>query len=151
MGICLCCGEERAGSDLLRPGGTGDAAICRGCLAWLHGRMNSRVTSIFPCIDMAESRRFYEAAGFTVDAYDEGYLFVIRDGGELLHLVAAPELDRAANRSACYLHCPHTDEWHEQWSEAGLPVSMLEDRPWGMREFSVIDPSGNLIRVGRNL
>jgi catechol 2,3-dioxygenase-like lactoylglutathione lyase family enzyme len=130
--------------------GDSEAAICGSCLGWLSSQVRSRVTAIFPTRDMAESKRFYAAAGFDLEAYDEGYVFVMRDGGELLHLVWAPELNPQANPSACYIHCSKTELWHEGWSEAGLPVSLLEDRPWGTREFSVIDPSGNLIRVGRN-
>jgi hypothetical protein len=25
------------------------------------------------------------------------------------------------------------------------------DQPWGMREFALVDPSGNLVRVGHDL
>jgi hypothetical protein len=25
------------------------------------------------------------------------------------------------------------------------------DEPWGMREFTVVDPSGNLLRIGHDL
>ncbi|ALE86028.1 bleomycin resistance protein [Pseudonocardia sp. HH130629-09] len=35
--------------------------------------------------------------------------------------------------------------------EAGVPTVRLheiEDKPWGLREFAVIDPSGNAIHVG---
>jgi catechol 2,3-dioxygenase-like lactoylglutathione lyase family enzyme len=148
---CLCCGNERAESELAHPAGNSEAVICRGCLGWLSSQVASRVTAVFPTRDIAESKRFYASAGFDLEAYDEGYVFVMRDGGELLHLVSAPELDPQTNRAACYIHCSKAEVWHEEWSEAGLPVSLLEDRPWGMREFSVIDPSGNLLRVGRNL
>jgi hypothetical protein len=24
----------------------------------------------------------------------------------------------------------------------------IEDKPWGMREFTVVDPAGNAVRVG---
>ena len=39
--------------------------------------------------------------------------------------------------------------WHARWAAAGLPVSQLRAKPWGMVEFSVTDPSGNRLRVGR--
>jgi hypothetical protein len=25
----------------------------------------------------------------------------------------------------------------------------LDDKPWGMREFAIVDPDGNLIRIGQ--
>jgi len=28
-------------------------------------------------------------------------------------------------------------------------MDTLEDKPWGLREFAVIDPDGNLIRIGQ--
>jgi hypothetical protein len=28
-------------------------------------------------------------------------------------------------------------------------MDMLEDKPWGLREFAVVDPDGNLIRIGQ--
>jgi len=39
--------------------------------------------------------------------------------------------------------------WHARWAAAGLPVSQLRAEQWGMVEFSVTDPSGNRLRVGR--
>ena len=32
----------------------------------------------------------------------------------------------------------------------GIPrLDALEDKPWGMREFAMVDPDGNLIRIGQ--
>jgi hypothetical protein len=28
-------------------------------------------------------------------------------------------------------------------------MDLLEDKPWGLREFAVVDPDGNLIRIGQ--
>ena len=35
-------------------------------------------------------------------------------------------------------------------SRAGLPVTDMADQPWGIREFTLNDPSGNNIRIGRS-
>jgi len=42
------------------------------------------------------------------------------------------------------------DDWHARFVAARLPVTPIEDMPWGMHEFTLTDPSGNHIRVGRN-
>jgi hypothetical protein len=37
---------------------------------------------------------------------------------------------------------------------AGIPtvrVHEIEDKPWGLRQFSVIDMSGNAIRIGHRI
>jgi len=40
--------------------------------------------------------------------------------------------------------------WHARLVAAGLSVTPIEDMPWGMHEFTLTDPSGNHIRVGRS-
>jgi hypothetical protein len=30
-----------------------------------------------------------------------------------------------------------------------LRLDRLEEKPWGMREFAMVDPDGNLIRIGQ--
>jgi uncharacterized glyoxalase superfamily protein PhnB len=36
-----------------------------------------------------------------------------------------------------------------QLSKSGIPrMDVLEDKPWGLREFAVIDLDGNLLRIG---
>lgn len=109
------------------------------------------VQPILPVRDMAEAESFYRLAGFEVTRYDDGYGWVRRNGRELFHLVAAPELEPERNSSACYIHTADVDAWHVGWRDADLPVGDLENQPWGMREFTVFDPSGNRLRVGTNV
>jgi uncharacterized glyoxalase superfamily protein PhnB len=84
-----------------------------------------------------------------VENYDEHYAFVLDHDHEIVHLALHPSLDPAANPSACYIHVDDVQSWHGRLAEAGLPVTPLRNEPWGMAEFSVRDPSGNLVRVGR--
>lgn len=109
------------------------------------------VQPILPVRDMAEAEAFYVRAGFDVTRYDDGYGWVHRNGRELFHLVAAADLDPDRNPSACYIHTADVDDWHVAWLAADLPVSELENQTWGMREFTVFDPSGNRLRVGTNI
>ncbi len=55
----------------------------------------------------------------------------------------------AANEAACYVFIADVDAFH-----AALPgeiaVGPIVDQPWGMREFSVTDPSGNVLRFGQH-
>jgi catechol 2,3-dioxygenase-like lactoylglutathione lyase family enzyme len=116
-------------------------------------RASTRIVakSIFPVGDMAEAAAFYRGLGFEVEAFDDGYAWVRHDDEEILHLRLVPELDSASNKSAGYFHVADADSWHTAWAEGEVALSDIEDRPWGMREFSFSDPSGNLIRVGHNL
>jgi catechol 2,3-dioxygenase-like lactoylglutathione lyase family enzyme len=150
---CACCGEARPDSELTGLACHPETQICRGCIHWLaHNSGQGLITTpIFPTADLDESAAFYRTAGFIVDAYDAGYAFVIYDGREVLHLAGADDLDPARNQAACYLNTTEADNLHAAWNAAGLPVSAINDQPWGMREFEVRDPSGNLLRIGRNL
>lgn len=100
---------------------------------------------------MSVAVAFYRGLGFEVEAFDDTYAWVRHNGDEILHLRLAPQLDPAANESAGYFHVEDADSWHVAWTEGDVDLSDIEDHPWGMREFSFSDPSGNLIRVGHNL
>ena len=100
---------------------------------------------------MSGTVAFYRGLGFEVEAFDDTYAWVRRNGDEILHLRLVPELDPAANESAGYFHVEDADSWHAAWTGGEVDLTAIEDYPWGMREFSFSDPNGNLIRVGHNL
>ena len=104
---------------------------------------------ILPVRDLAEASDLWTRAGLTVEPYDAGYAFVLDDGCEVVHLALHAAVDPATNPSSCYIHVDDVRGWHDRLADAGLPVTPVRDEPWGMTEFSVRDPSGNLVRVGR--
>jgi uncharacterized glyoxalase superfamily protein PhnB len=67
-----------------------------------------------------------------------------------LDLAEAP-FDPAMNAAGCYVIVPDVDDWHARLTAAGLPVTEPADQPWGMREFTLTDLSGNRLRIGRSL
>ena len=104
-------------------------------------------TAIFEVNDIAAAVVFYQQLGLQVDVFSEDYAIVIQRDGELLHLAAADN----ATPGSVYFNVPSADAWHVRCVDAGGEPTTVEDRPWGMREFSVADPSGNTVRVGANL
>lgn len=146
---CSCCGEERVDTAALRC--HNDIRVCRGCIGWLAQSLGMLdVTPTFPVVNMNEAVQFYEAAGFDVRRYDDGFAFV-RDGeNSLCGLDLVEHLDPARNGAGCYVIVPNVDEWHARFAATGAPMTAIEVQPWGMREFSVRDPSGNNLRIGRN-
>lgn len=105
---------------------------------------------VFPVVDMAEAVAFYEALGLEVEAYDGGYAWVRHAGAEVLHLALVADLDPATNHAAGYWHVLDVDHWYERFAGAGEARGEIVAQAWGMREFRLIDPSGNLLRVGEN-
>ncbi len=99
---------------------------------------------------------FYAALGFAVAARwrgAEGYLILTRGPLEL-HAYAEETLWPPDNHVACYLRVADADTIHDDWARAGLPargiprLTPIEDKWFGMREFALVDPDGNLLRVG---
>jgi predicted enzyme related to lactoylglutathione lyase len=123
--------------------------ICRICVGWLMQRAGGvDVTPTFPVSDMDHATRFYEAAGFDVERYDDGFAFV-RYGDQSVFDLALNEHARPpTNGAGCYIITREVDAWHERFVTAGLDVTSVEDMPWGMHEFTLTDPSGNHVRVG---
>ena len=104
---------------------------------------------VLPARDLAEAIEFYERLGLDVVSYDAGYAWVLYGGRELLHLRLVTDVDSDRNEASAYLHVDDTDAWHARWS--GVARTDPTDTEWGMREFSLSDPSGNLLRIGSNL
>lgn len=149
---CSCCGQR---SDrLVAMQSRDDIRLCRACIGWMRAEAGVLdVTPILPVNDVRASVAFYEAAGFEVRQWaDEGgYSFVSYDDESVFDLDPCElALDPATNPAGCYVIVPDVDAWHARLSHAGLPVTTVEDKEWGMREFTLTDPSGNHLRIGRS-
>lgn len=105
---------------------------------------------ILPVADMESAVDFYRRLGFDVEPYDASYTIIALSGDEILHLRVVDDLDLAQNAASVYFHVQDVDVVHGQWTEDGIVTGEVVDQPWGMREFTVTDPAGNLIRVGQN-
>lgn len=129
-----------------------DVKVCRICIGWLMPQAGGiDVTPTLPVSDMARAIRFYETAGFEVEPYDEGFAFVELSDQSAFYLNLNPVVDPTTNGAGCYIVVQDVDGWHDRLVAAGLAVTAVEDMPWGMHEFTLSDPSGNHIRVGRSI
>lgn len=151
---CSCCGCDRDTVALVE---RDDVRLCRDCVEWLAGKLGVVSTPTLPVLDLREAIDFYERAGFGVRVYKEdeddpgdGFAFVDYAGQSVFDLDAV-DIDPARNGAGCYLIVRDPDGWQARMAADGLPVTGLEDQPWGMREFTLTDPSGNNIRIGRSI
>lgn len=124
-----------------------------------------RAAPIFPVRDLNASLEFYRRLGFRTAVHDDGYAFVRRERLRL-HLRVVPELDPLANTSGVYVYAA-VDELHAEWLQCGLravPVAAedtqeragriteaVEPKPWGVREFTILDPDNNRLRFGQEM
>jgi catechol 2,3-dioxygenase-like lactoylglutathione lyase family enzyme len=111
---------------------------------------------ILPVHDLSCTRAFYESLGFEA-GYHYGAYEILRRDGLVVHLELSDDLVPAANRTSCYWRVADADVLYQEFATLGLPsegvprLTAPDDEPWGMREFTLKDPSGNLIRVGHEL
>ena len=128
-----------------------EVKVCRDCIGWLNQRAGGvDVTPTLPVADMDDAVRFCEAAGFDVRRYDGGFAFVHLNDQSVFDLDLIAGFAPDTNHAGCYIITTDADAWHGRLVAAGLPVTPIEDKPWGMHEFTLTGPSGSNIRIGRN-
>lgn len=108
---------------------------------------------ILPARNFDETVGFYAAFGFDAIRREDAYLILRRDNIEL-HFFAWRELDASKSYAGCYIRVADVDAYARSFDLTSLPregiprLIPLETKPWGMREFALIDPNGSLIRIG---
>jgi catechol 2,3-dioxygenase-like lactoylglutathione lyase family enzyme len=113
------------------------------------------VKAFVPARDFALSKRFYEHLGFEV-AWSSDDLAYLRHDHCAFLLQNFYNEDHAGN-FMMHLLVEDVDAWWRHVEAQGLVAKYgvkLEppaDRPWGMRDFVVVDPTGVLWRIAHNL
>ncbi len=86
----------------------------------------------------------------------EGYV-IVRNHLLELHFFHWPGLDPSTNYAGCYIRVSDIDAVYGAFSAARLPargipsLGGIEKKFYRMREFRLVDPNGNLLRVGEEL
>ncbi len=117
------------------------------------------LTSVHPKLpmrDKAITQAYYVATlGFKQvdnDAYDE-YLIVEKENVQL-HFFLFRGLDPAENDGQVYIRTDGVDELYRAMLDSGIPIhpnGALQTRPWGQREFHLLDPDHNLLTFGQSV
>jgi catechol 2,3-dioxygenase-like lactoylglutathione lyase family enzyme len=113
------------------------------------------IKAFVPARDFDLSKQFYQDLGFEI-GFSSDDLAYLRHGETSFPLqnfyVAAH-----ANNFMMHLLVQDVDAWWQHVQTAGIPAKygvMTEppsDKPWGMRDFAIADPTGVLWRIGQNL
>lgn len=113
---------------------------------------------ILPCRSATDTVNFYRSLGFEGAAheFDANYV-ILRRGDVEVHFFVHTALDPATSSAGCYIRVSDVESWYRDCSNVGLSRSgiprldILENKPWGLREFALVDSDGNLLRVGQVL
>lgn len=110
-----------------------------------------------PSRSLPRTLAFYERLGFEGRLLEGGSYLIVTRGALELHFFPHPDVVPADSWAGCYLRVLDVDAAYLDFSQARLPsqgiprMDAVEDKPWGMREFAVIDEDGNLVQVGTPL
>lgn len=110
-----------------------------------------KATPILAYLNKEDTIAFYTKLGFECNAAWDGYLMFQRDQINI-HLWLCDNVEIPKN-TGCYINVDEIDALYATYLELGIihPNGKLEDKPWEMRQFSILDNSGNIIHFGQEL
>jgi hypothetical protein len=122
--------------------------------------MAERTVPILPSRDLAETLAFWGRLGLdSVGEPPETYGYCILRRGDLwLHFYADPAVDPLTTAFSCYAYVDDARLLYGDWAgkvdadpATGSRIVPPVDTDYGLREFAVVDRSGNLVRIGSPL
>jgi uncharacterized glyoxalase superfamily protein PhnB len=81
----------------------------------------------------------------------DGYLMVHKDHIQI-HFFEFKDLDPKENYGQVYIRTDDVDKLYQSFLDQGTaihPNGKLQVKPWGQKEFSVLDPDKNLLTFGQ--
>jgi catechol 2,3-dioxygenase-like lactoylglutathione lyase family enzyme len=109
-----------------------------------------------PMRNKTATKEFYiNQLGFTLfgNTDHEGYLMVEKDAIQI-HFFEFKDLNPLENYGQVYIRTSNIEALYEQMKQtkAGMhPNGHLQTKPWGQKEFSMLDPDNNLLTFGESL
>lgn len=117
--------------------------------------MLTNINPKLPMRDKAATKTFYlNKLGFDQSGGDfDGYLMVKKDNIEI-HFFEFTELDPKENYGQVYIRTDNIDALYKSFQDNQVkihPNGNLQTKPWGQKEFSILDPDHNLLTFGQSV
>lgn len=118
--------------------------------------MLTNINPKLPMRDKAITRDYYvNKLGFQVygSADHEGYLMMQKDGIQI-HFFEFKALDPRENYGQVYIRTDDIDTLYRSLLAKGVgihPNGPLQIKPWGQKEFALLDPDNNLLTFGQSV
>ena len=83
----------------------------------------------------------------------DGYLMVQKDNIQI-HFFEFKELDPKENYGQVYIRTDDIDNFYQSLLDKKIsihPNGHLQIKPWGQKEFSLLDPDNNLLTFGQSV
>lgn len=113
------------------------------------------IKAFVPARELAESIAFYRALGFEVPWQSDDLAYVRH--GHTSFLLQQFFVAEHAHNFMMHMLVENADDWHRNVLDSGVidrfqvRLDQPEDRPWRIRDFTLVDPAGVLWRIGHNL
>lgn len=111
------------------------------------------IKAFVPAKDFELCKRFYEDLGFTL-AWSSDDLAYIRYGNASFLL---QRFEQGTENFMMHLLVENVDAWWEYIqtkdlvAKYGVMIEPISDKPWGLRDFAISDPSCVLWRIGQSI
>lgn len=103
---------------------------------------------VLPALDISSSVTFYEQQlGFARTFKFDDYAGLIRGSVEIhLWLCGNPKIPE---NTSCRINVSNIEQLYEEYQQANVihPNGRLEHKPWGLKEFVILDLFGNAIHL----
>jgi hypothetical protein len=102
----------------------------------------------FVVADMAQAFGFYAQLGFQ-PTYHDGQFAIIERDGITLHFNCFPEGPKC--HAVCWIGVSNIGALYQQYLPTNAIAAPLEAKPYGLKEFCVRDPFGNLLLFAESI
>jgi len=112
---------------------------------------------VLPSRSLHATLDFYGKLGFIGRLLAADTYAILTRGNLELHFFSYPDLKPHECYAGCYMRVEDVDGLHEAFAPAKIPsfgiprMEKVEDKPWLMREFALLDEDGNLVKFGKPL
>jgi len=118
--------------------------------------MLTEINPKLPMSDKAVTKDYYvNKLGFQLfgDNDFNSYLMVYKDNVQI-HFFEFKELDQKENYGQVYIRTNTIDKLYQSFLDKKIsihPNGHLEIKPWGQKEFALLDPDNNLLTFGQSI
>ncbi len=118
--------------------------------------MLTEINPKLPMRDKAVTKDYYiNKLGFQLfgNTDFDGHLMVYKDNVQI-HFFEFKDLDPKENYGQVYIRTNNIDKLYQMLLDNKVsihPNGHLETKPWGQREFALLDPDNNLLTFGQSI
>lgn len=107
-----------------------------------------------PMRDKITTKEFYINKLEFSEISDYGDYLLLRKDNVEIHFFEFKDLDPKVNYGQVYIRTNEIDKLYQTLLENKIaihPNGQLETKPWGQKEFALLDPDNNLLTFGQTL